>query len=133
VLKNELNSYLLKRIVGKAKLILGLAVLALAVFVGWPIASCELANLELRGDMRDLAAQVGTRIGLTPQSSDEDFRSAVIRKAQEHEIQLEPEQVTVQRTGSDDAPVIYLAADYKVRIKLLGFSFTFHFTPSSAK
>jgi len=133
VLKNELNSYLLKRIVGKAKLILGLAVLALAVFVGWPIASCKLANLELRGDMQDLAAQVGTRIGLTPQSTDEDFRSAVIRKAKEHEIPLEPEQVTVQRTGSDDAPVIYLAADYKVRVKLLGFSFPFHFTASSAQ
>ena len=133
MLKNELNSYLLKRIVGKAKLILGLAVLALAVFVGWPIASCELANLELRGDMRDLAAQVGSRIGLTPQSTDEDFRRAVIRKAEEHEIQLEPEQVTVQRTGTDEAPIIYLAADYKARVKLLGFSFTFHFTPSSAR
>jgi len=83
--------------------------------------------------MRDLAAQVGSRIGLTPQSTDEDFRRAVMRKAQEHEIQLEPEQVTVERTGSDEAPVIYLAADYKARVKLPGFSFTFHFTPSSAK
>ena len=117
----------------KAKLILGLAALALAVAVGWPIASCELANLELREDMRDLAAQVGTRIGLTPQSTDEDFRSAVIRKAQEHEIQLEPEQVTVQRTGRGEEPVIYLAAAYKVRVKRFGFSFTFHFTPSSTR
>src|SRR6266700_2662309 len=66
-------------VMGKAKLILGLAVLALAVIAGWPIASCELANFELHEDMRDLAA------------------------------------------------------DYKVRVKLLGFSFTFHFTPSSAK
>jgi len=117
----------------KVKLILGLAVLAFAGVAGWQIASCELANSELREDMRDLAAQVGTRIGLTPQSTDEDFRRAVVRKAQEHEIQLEPEQVTVERTGTDDAPIIYLAADYKVRVKLPGFSFTFHFTPSSAK
>ena len=117
----------------KAKLILGLAALALAVAVGWPIASCELANLELREDMRDLAAQVGTRIGLTPPGTDEDFRRAVIRKAQEYEIQLEPEQVTVQRTGSDEEPVIYLAADYTARVKLPGCSFTLHFTPSSAR
>jgi hypothetical protein len=117
----------------KVKLIPGLAVLAFVVVAGWQIASCELANIELRGDMRDLAAQVGTRIGLTPQSTDEDFRRAVIRKAQEHEIQLEPEQVTVERSGTDEAPIIYLAADYKVRVKLPGFSFTFHFTPSSAK
>src|SRR5438046_3697898 len=120
-------------VMGKVKLILGLAVLSLAGVVGWRIASCELANIELREDMRDLAAQVGSRIGLTPQSTDEDFRRAVVRKAEEHEIQLEPEQVTVQRTGTDEAPIIYLAADYKVRVKLLGFSFTFHFTPSSAK
>jgi hypothetical protein len=120
-------------VMGKAKLIAGLAVLALAVVAGWPIASCELANFELHEDMRDLAAQIGGRIGLTPWSTDEDLRSAVIRKAKEHEIQLEPGQVTVQRTGSHEAPTIYLAADYKVRVKLLGFSFTFHFTPSSAK
>jgi ABC-type sugar transport system substrate-binding protein len=118
---------------GKVKLILGLAVLALAIIAGWQMTSCELANLEFHEDLRALAAQIGSRIGLTPPSTDEDFRSAVIRKAEEHEIQLEPEQVTVQRTGTDEAPIIYLAADYKVRVKLLGFSFTFHFTPSSAK
>src|SRR5690348_2888443 len=119
---------------GKAKLVLGLAVLAvlaLAADAGWRIASCELANYELHEDMQYLATQLGTRIGLTAPNTDEDLRSAVIRKAQEHEIQLEPQEVTVQRTGTDEAPIIYLAADYKVRVELLGFSFTFHFTPSS--
>ena len=118
---------------GKARLILGLVILALAVAAGWQVASCELANIELRDDMRDLATQLGSRIGLTPASTDEEFRSAVIRKAEEHEIPLEPEQVTVRRTGTEEAPIIYLAADYKVRIKLIGFAVTFHFTPSSAK
>ena len=83
--------------------------------------------------MRYLAAQIGNQIGLNSPSTDEDLRSAVIRKAQEHEIELEPEQVTVRRTGTEEAPIIYLAADYKARVKLLGFSLTFHFTPSSAK
>src|SRR6266513_3700380 len=76
-------------VMGKAKLILGLAVLALPGVAGWRIASCVLANIELREDMRDLAAKVGSGMGLTPQSTDEDFRRAVIRKAEEHEIQLE--------------------------------------------
>src|SRR6266436_9265631 len=89
--KGKALCYRTERIVvmGKAKLILGLAVLALAGVAGWRIASCELASIELREDMRDLAAQVGSRIGLTPQSTDEDFRRAVVRKAEEHEIQLE--------------------------------------------
>jgi hypothetical protein len=118
---------------GKVKLILGLAVLAVAIIAGWQIASCEVANLELHEDLRDLAAQTGAYIGLNSFNTDEDFRNAVIREAKRHDIQLEPEQVTVQRTGTAQTPIIYLAADYKVRVKLPGFSFTFHFHPSSAK
>ena len=118
---------------GRAKVILGLAVLALAAIAGWQIGSCEVANLALQGDLRDLAAQVGTRIGLDAQSTEEELRNAVIRKAQEHDIELEPGQVTVRRMGTGTSSTVYLAADYKARVKLLGFSFTLHFTPSSAK
>ena len=118
---------------GKAKLILGLGVLAMAVVAGWPIASCELANLELRGDLRDIAAQNAARIGMAPPSTDEDLRNTVVRAAKEHEIQLDPEQVILQRTGTAEAPFLYLAADYNVRVKLPGYSFTLHFTPSSAR
>ena len=118
---------------GKVKLLLGLAVLALAIIAGWQIASCELANLELHEDLRDLAAQAGARIGLLSFSTDEDLRDVVIRAAKRHEIQLEPERVTVQRTSTAGAPIIYLAADYKARVTLLGCSFTLRFNPSSAK
>ena len=118
---------------GKAKLILGLAVLATAVIAGGPIASCELANLELREDLRDIAAQNAARIGLAPPSTDEDLRNTVVRAAKQHEIQLEPEQVILHRTGTAEAPILYLAADYDVRLKLLGYSFTLHLTPSSAR
>lgn len=118
---------------GKAKLILGLAILSLAVAAGWQIASCEIANLELQIDMRDIAAQVASRIGLEAPNSDEDLRNAVIHKAEEHDIQLEPAQVTVKHIGSGKTVVIYLAADYKTRVNLLLYSFNLHFTPSSAK
>ena len=118
---------------GKARIILGLAVLGLALIASWQIASCELANLELQSDLRDLAAQAGTRIGLNAPSTDEDLRNAVIRKAEHYEIQLQPEQVTVQRTGTGAAATIYLAADYKARVNLLGYSFTLHFNPSSKR
>jgi hypothetical protein len=117
----------------KAKIILGFVVLGLVVIVGWQIASCELANLELRSDLRDLAAQAGTRIGLNAPSTDEDLRNAVIRKAEHYEIQLQPEQVTVQRTGTGATSTVYLAADYKARVNLLGYSFSLHFNPSSTR
>jgi hypothetical protein len=118
---------------GKVKLILGLAVLAVAVTTGWQIASCELANVELRDDLQDLAIQTGAHIGLVPFKTDEDFRNAIMGDAQKYGIQLEPEQVTVQRTGTAQVPIIYLAADYKVPVKLPGYSFTIHFHPTSAK
>lgn len=103
------------------------------VVAGWQIGSFELANIELRDDMRDLAAQVGWRAGLNPPNTDEDFRTAVARKAEEYGVHLEPERVKVQRSGTDLAPIIYLAVDYEARVKLLVFSFALHFTASSAK
>jgi hypothetical protein len=118
---------------GKLKLVFGLAILVLAVIAGWQIASCELANYELAEEMRDMAVQTGAHIGLGSFKTDEEFRDAVIRSAERHEIQLAPQQVTVQRTGTSQLPIIFLAADYKARVNLLGFSFTLHFHPTSAK
>ena len=115
------------------KIILVTAVLALAVLAGWRVGSCELANNQLQEDMHDLASQAGTRIGYIPPRSDDDFRDAVIHKAKEHHIELKPYQVTVQRADSGMTSTIYLAADYKVPVNLLWFSFILHFTPSSAK
>ena len=77
----------------KAKIILGSAVLVLAPIAGWQIASCELANVELQSDLRDLTAQGGAQIELDAPSVDEELRAAVIRKASSHDIQLEPGQV----------------------------------------
>ena len=119
---------------GKVKLIFGLAVFALVIIAGWQIASCELANAELAETLRDLSSQTGAHIGLLSFKTDEEFRDAVIREARTHEIQLQPEQVTVQRTGTAELLIIFLAADYKARVTLLpGFSFTLHFRATSAK
>jgi len=52
-----------------------------AVGVGWQITPCELANVELRDDMKDMASQLGGRIGLTSFSSEEDLRNDILLKA----------------------------------------------------
>lgn len=117
----------------KAKIILGLAVLGLALIAGWQITSCELANLEFQSDLRDVAAEIAARIGLSAPTSDEELRNLVTHKAERYEIQLQPDQITVQHMGTGDASTVYLAADYKVRVNLLVYSLTLHFTPSSTK
>ena len=83
--------------------------------------------------MHDLASQLDTRIGFSAPKSDDDYRNVVIHKAQEHGIALQPDQVTVQRSGSEIAPVIYLEADYTVKVGLPGFSYALHFAPSSGE
>jgi hypothetical protein len=117
--------------VRKAKLILGTAVLAFALIGAWQVVACEIANSELKEDLRDIAAQNSVRIGLAPPSTDEDLRSVVISKAKEHGIRLETKEITVQRAGTVEAPGINLAVDYRVPVNLPGFSFTLHFTPSA--
>ena len=112
-------------------IIAGLLVLVLAVSAVWQTAACELANVELRDDLHDLSAQVSARIGLVDFNTDKDFRDAVIRKAEQYDIYLQPEQTTVRRSGTLKEPVTYLAVDYQARVQVLGRSFTLRFTPSS--
>ncbi|HLW86526.1 MAG TPA: hypothetical protein VKR60_15020 [Candidatus Sulfotelmatobacter sp.] len=113
------------------KVILGVAVLALAIIASYPVGSTELANRLLQDDINDLAAQLETRTGYGPSKSDDDYRNAVVRKATEHGIDLQPNQVTVELSGSAQESTIYLAADYSVPVSMLGFRFHLHFNPAS--
>lgn len=116
-----------------AKIILGLAVLALALIVGWQISAAVLANVELRDDMQDLASQLSLHVGLDAPISDDQFRAAVVKKAAQYDIKLEPDQVTVQRTGYGPRDNIYLRASYAVPIRISGYVFQLHFMPESGK
>ena len=117
----------------RIKRLLVLAVLGFAGGAGWDAGSCELAKMELQQDMLDLSKGANSYSNYTAPRSDEDLREAVIRKAQDHDIQLDPSEVTVRRSGNGATSAIYLAADYTVPVDVLGYSFTLHFTPSSDK
>jgi hypothetical protein len=86
----------------RAKIIIGVGVIAGMAIVGYQVASCEVANMELREELRDIAAQ-------------------------------NAQQVTVQRSGTAEAPVIYLSVDYRARANLLGYSLILHLTPTSER
>jgi len=116
---------------GKVKTILGCALFALLASTGWQIGACELANYELQDELKDLASLNSARIGLAAPSSDDDLREAVIGKARAHDIALEPGQVNVERSGTAEASVVYLAVHYRARVVLPGYSFTLSFAPTS--
>ena len=115
------------------KIIVGAAILFLICNLGWQIGASELASVELRDDMHDMASQLGPRIGYSNGLSDEEFRNEVVRKARKYDIQLAPEQITVVRSGEGIYASMYLAADYTVPISLPGFSFHLHFNPESGR
>jgi hypothetical protein len=112
---------------GTFKLVLGFVVIVLVAYSGFQIAPVEMANYSFEDDLKQVAL-VGAS---TPTKTDDDLRNMVVLKAKDHDIQLTPEQVTVQRIGTPGAPAVYVAADYNSTVNLPGYSYTFHFTPSS--
>ena len=111
----------------KVAVIVGVIAVALAAPLGWQIVSCEIANSELREDLGDLASQNAARLGLSRANTDDEFRNAIVQKAREHGIQLKPDQITVQRTGTEDAPSVNLGADYTAPIGFPGLTYALHF------
>lgn len=116
----------------KVIIVLSLALLAIAATAGWQYGDCRLANEELRDDMQDMSAQLGSRIGFRGPMSDEDYRQAVLRRADKYGIDLDPGQITVRRVGPEGKQ-LYLAADYTRLVHLAGLTFTLHFTPHSGE
>jgi hypothetical protein len=112
---------------GTVKAIIGFLAIVGVAYAGFQIVPPELTNYSFTDDLRNIA-MVG---GSNPRQTDQDLVDAVVKKAQEHQIELAPEQVTVKRIGTVGAPAVYVAADYSVPVSFPGYSFTLHFTPSS--
>jgi hypothetical protein len=112
---------------GTVKAIVGFLVIIGCVYAGFQIVPPELSNYSFQDDLRTVAMMGGNNA----HTSDQELIDMVIKKAQDHQITLAPENVTVQRIGTPGALAVYLAAEYSVPVTLPGYSFTLHFNPSS--
>ena len=112
---------------GTVKAIIGVLVFVGMIYAGYQIIPPELSNYSFNDDLKDLAMMAGAN----PRTTDDDLLKQVLKRAQDHNIELAPEQVTVQRIGTPGAPAVYVQADYSVPVNFPGYSFTLHFTPSS--
>lgn len=112
---------------GSLKAIIGIVVVAAVVYAAFQVIPPELSNYSFQDDLRNIALSASAN----PRTTDQALIDAVIRKAEEHQIPLSPEQVSVQHIGAVGMPAIYVAADYSVPVTLPGYSFKLHFTPSS--
>jgi hypothetical protein len=112
---------------GTVKALVGVLAVIGLVYCGFQIIPPEMSNYSFQDDLKNIA-MVG---GANPHETDQQLLDEVVKKAQEHQITLAPEQVTVQRIGTPGAPAVYVAADYSVPVSLPGYLLTLHFTPSS--
>ena len=112
---------------GTLKAITGILAIVAAIYALFQIVPPELANYSFQDDLKNVAMLGGSN----PHTTDQELIDQVVKKAQDHQITLAPEAVTVQRIGTPGAPAVYVAADYSVPVSLPGYSFTLHFTPSS--
>ncbi|MGH9521465.1 MAG: hypothetical protein ACRD3E_02905 [Terriglobales bacterium] len=118
---------------GKIKGLVLLAVLGLTVFLSWQVGATEWANAEFQTDLHNLAGNGSISIGHYTPWTDDQFRDAILRKAKDEGIVLQPEQVIIQHPDSGPNATVYLEADYTKQISLPGYSFVMHFAPSSTK
>jgi hypothetical protein len=115
------------QIMGIIKALVGFLVIA-AVFVSlFQVAPPMLANYSFQDDLKTVALMDSPNL----QKTDEDVRTDVLRKAKEHDLPIEPKQITVQRINTPGISAVYVAADYSVTISLPGYSFDMHFNPTS--
>jgi hypothetical protein len=112
------------------KYVFWIAVMVAVVFAGWTILEPEITNIVFQDDLHDLAAHPSWRPGMSAPNSDEELRNMVVRKAETHDIALDPKQVTVRRTETPENPV-YIAVDYTVPVNLFVYSYSRHLTASS--
>ncbi|HUO27259.1 MAG TPA: hypothetical protein VMU61_16445 [Candidatus Aquilonibacter sp.] len=112
---------------GTIKLLIGLLALIGAGIAGFQIAPPLFANYSFQDDLQNIALVDGASLTKTP----EDVRTDVLHKAQEHGLQLDPKQITVQDISTPGVKAVYVAVDYSVPINLPFYSFEMHFTPNS--
>jgi hypothetical protein len=112
---------------GTIKAIVGILVIAAVFYAVYQVIPPELSNYAFKDDLNDIALMAGAN----PRTTDQDLVTEVIKKAEDHDIQLTPDEITVQHFGTPGVRAVYVAADYSVPVTLPGYSFTLHFTPSS--
>ena len=113
------------------KLGVGVLLAALAIAVLWPVAAAETANIELQEDLKDLAAQAGTRVGFQTPKSDAQFREAAMEAAAQYGIVLKATDVTVEHRGQTEFQTVHLEAQYARSIRMLGVPLSMHFMARS--
>jgi hypothetical protein len=105
------------------KTLFGLFVIVAAIFCGWKMLPPYMAYYQFEEAMDDVA-----RTGaVDSRKSLDDLRSMVLKEANGVNLNLNPDQIQVQRIYND----VLIWGDYTVRVDMPVYPFDLHFHPAS--
>lgn len=106
------------------KLLFTFGLVAAFIYCGWQLIPPFFYNYQFQ-DAVDNEARIDS---YTNSRTEDDIRTSVIKKADELEIPLTPNQVQVQRLPNN---VIYIEANYSVHVNLPGYPLDLRFKATS--
>lgn len=105
---------------------MGFAIFGLLALVCYKLVPPFFSNYQLEDAIKSDALQ-----GTYSTHSEEDIRQAVVKHARDFDIELNPKDVHVTRTGGFGTGTLTIEADYTVPVNLPGYTTTLEFHPSS--
>jgi hypothetical protein len=111
---------------GTIKMIFGIAVIVVGVYLGATLIPIYYSNYEFQ----DIIKTEATLETYTTKP-EADIQQAIYKKAQEYDIPLNKEQIKVQRRGNQGTGSLTIMAPYTVHVNLPGYPLDLHFDPST--
>jgi hypothetical protein len=108
------------------KALFGLALVVVGVYVAYKLIPPYFNNYQLQ-DVLENEARMNSYSGI--QKSEDDIRNVIIRKAQDLDVPLTPEQVKITRAGTDWV----ITTDYTIHVDLPVYPMDLQFHASSKK
>jgi hypothetical protein len=108
------------------KMIFGLAVIVVSIYLGVEFVPVYYANYELQDTLKNEAL-----FGTNTATTEEVIRDNVYKKAHSLDIPIEKEAITVHKTGIMGAGSVTIDASYTVHVDLIAFPTDLHFDSSS--
>ena len=108
------------------KLIFGLVIIALVIYLGIQIVPAYYSNYEFQDDISREALDNTYR-----QSTDDDIQAQVLKSAKQYDIPITDEDVKVSRAGNLGVGSVSIDVNYVVHVGIPVYSFDLHFAPSS--
>jgi DNA-binding transcriptional MocR family regulator len=103
---------------GTIKLIIAVSLIGAVIVVGMFVIPPYFANYQFEDDIKNEAMT----LTYTAKTEDE-IRQIVLKHASDEGIDITPQQIMVQRTGTQGAGSLLIEANYTVHVNLPGYPF----------